>query len=865
MIARHITSHDENGMRLLGIGREIHRTPTQQALENLAMDLASREGSVIYAQQRCMDGAAISKAYHCEGRVIVDSVYFSTIEELKRLYTRTPLGDGLFFAAASTLGRPTALPSPASEALKSDASFDEFADAVNSLFPDEDALADVICALRTPILPLAVMGDMPDGEFSRKLYMALELILRSLPADAAARLDFITLCGGEGACAGLTGYTADENPECDAYISLPDGARSIDAIPSQGDYARADALLAGTLDDIMDASIAGDGAPAAAAAPAPRPRPQPKSEPQPVQPVDTDCADSPALSQIDLDKAQQTLSASLRYANSHEFRRFTTGFLHLRASMEPQLYFRYCLKYSDYLHRLDHPMCEVYDAELAALYQQPPAGLMAVQIALTLTGYPGALRGAIKHLDRAGVLDRFISDTLPRMNVGDKPEEYALTLLSIRATLKACVPDERRTLVTDSIAKAVNESLPGAIRRVSAAALCSVRDALDSLIDEEPALGEGAFDPAMSEIIDRIEFKRMDEHAEETYPALDFAYSYVRQWDGQVTDKQRAICLWGRLMSGCSDWHGCVMEGALRLRAHEPGKPRGLWALSTVFRRDVRRRAGQDSDKRVGVIITMLTALRFDSQNNWRIDELGDVLERLGDAGEGLVREFWQQVDTRVDLLPVDMLNAAHDVADGRGAQTLRPTRGRSQREDDDYADDDYLDSPRSRYAEMSTATRVAPVRGQIGLRRGALFPRGRARTHGRHARARPRIRRAAGDARLGFVQRARGQRPSIGRQARAQTRLFIRPGRSGRRPRRTKLRRRDVAVPCRKPPREEALVRGHGDAGRAGDCGHRVGGVLRRQVSEIVRSNPFRNGILIETPPAKSGFCYCNRRRNVI
>ena len=72
MIARHITSHDENGMRLLGIGREIHRTPTQQALENLAMDLASREGSVIYAQQRCMDGAAISKAYHCEGRVIVD-------------------------------------------------------------------------------------------------------------------------------------------------------------------------------------------------------------------------------------------------------------------------------------------------------------------------------------------------------------------------------------------------------------------------------------------------------------------------------------------------------------------------------------------------------------------------------------------------------------------------------------------------------------------------------------------------------------------------------------------------------------------------------------------------------------------------
>ena len=185
---------------------------------------------------------------------------------------------------------------------------------------------------------------------------------------------------------------------------------------------------------------------------------------------------------------------------------------------------------------------------------------MAVQIALTLTGYPGALRGAIKHLDRAGVLDRFISDTLPRMNVGDKPEEYALTLLSIRATLKTCVPDERRTLVTDSIAKAVNESLPGAIRRVSAAALCSVRDALDSLIDEEPALGEGAFDPAMSEIIDRIEFKRMDEHAEETYPALDFAYSYA---DERVQRLAR-LCDGGRAQAAC---------------AHEPGKPRGLHGL----------------------------------------------------------------------------------------------------------------------------------------------------------------------------------------------------------------------------------------------------------------------------------------------
>lgn len=726
MIARHITTHDETGMRLLATGREIYRTPTQDALGALAMELASREGSVIYAQQRCMDGVAISKVYHCEGRVIVDSVYFSTVEELKRLYARAPLGDGLFFAEAPTLTRAVAMPSPASETLKSTASFDEFAGAVNSLFPDEDALADLICALRTPILPLAVMSGMADGEFSRKLYMALELILRALPAEAAAKLEFVTLCGGEAPCAGLTGYAANENPECDAYISLPDGARSIDAIPSNGDYARADALLVGTLDDIMDASLADDGAPATAPAPAP----QQTNTPAPVKQTEPsiEYTSVPAPSQTDLDRAQQTLSASLRYANSHEFRRFTTGFLRLRTGMEPQLYFRYCLKYSDYLHRLDHPMCEVYDAELAALYQQPPAGLMAVQIALTLTGYPGALRGAIKHLDQAGALDKFLSDALPRMNVGDKPEEYALSLLSVRATLNACVPYEKRELVSDSIAKAVNESMPGAIRRVSAAALCSVRDALDSLINEAPELGDGAFDSAMSELIDRIEFKRLDEHAEETYPALDFAYSYVRQWDGQVTDKQRAICLWGRLMSGCNDWHGCVMEGALRLLA--PMNPVNRVDFMGFIRRYFAAMCDGGLDRtqisESVVIITMLTALRFDSQNNWRIDELGDVLERLSDAGEGLEREFWQQVDTRVDLLPMDMLNAAHEIAGARETQTLRPTRGRSR----DTYDRDYDDAPRRTRDEYQyedaeyDAPRQSTARGRAGYGSAPRFTR---------------------------------------------------------------------------------------------------------------------------------------------
>ena len=257
------------------------------------------------------------------------------------------------------------------------------------------------------------------------------------------------------------------------------------------------------------------------------------------------------------------------------------------------------------------------------------------------------------------------------------------------------------------------------------------------------------------------------------------------------------------------------------------------------------------------VIITMLTALRFDSQNNWRIDELGDVLERLGDAGEGLVREFWQQVDTRVDLLPVDMLNAAHDVADGRGAQTLRPTRGRSQREDDDYADDGYLDSPRSRYDEDDYGeSRRAGSRGRSGYgashysREDERERTGDMRARGREYDAR------AGDARLGFVQRARGQRPWIGQAPRADATIHTtRTIRTAAAADEASATRCLCAIPCRKPTREEALVRGHGDAGRAGDCGHRVGGVLRRQVSEIVRSNPFRNGMFIETPHRQKRF----------
>ncbi len=727
MIARHITTHDETGMRLLAIGREIYRTPTQDALGELAMELASREGEIIYAQQRCMDGAAISKAYHNEGRVIVDSVYFSTTGELKRLYTRAPLGDGLFFANAPRLERTYAMQSPASETLKADAPYEDFTNAVNVLFPDEDSLSDVVCALRTQKLPLAAMSDMDDVDFSRKLYMALELILRSLPAEAAARLNFITLCGGETPCNGLTGYAAGENPDIAQYISLPGGARSIDVIPSSGDYARADALLAGTLDDVMDTSLADDDVPAINV----RQISEASKEAAAARDAETEPDNGAAPTQSDLEKAQQTLSASLRYANSHEFRRFTSGFLHLRTGMDALMYFRYCLKYSDYLHRLDHPMCEIYDAELAALYQQPPTGLKPVQIALTLTGYPGALSGTITHIDKAGVLDKFIMDTLPLMNVGVKPEEYAQSLLTVRATLMACLTEDKASLVRQAIAHAVSSSMPEAVRRISAASLCSVRDALAMLIDEEPMLSDGAFDPAMSDIIDRIEFKRMDEHAVETYPALDFAYSYVRQWDGQVTDKQRAVFLWGRLMDGCNDWHGCVMDCVLRLLA--PMNPVNRVDFMGFIRRyfsamcDGGLERSQMSES--VVIITMLTALRFDSQNNWRIDELSDVLDRLDEAGEGLVGEFWVQVNTREDLLPMDMLNEAHEVAGGRGDNSLRPTRStRRQRSHDrrsDY-DDDYLEDRSRRYQDEYDNAPHTGTRSRIS---DARYPRKDERT----------------------------------------------------------------------------------------------------------------------------------------
>ena len=273
--------------------------------------------------------------------------------------------------------------------------------------------------------------------------------------------------------------------------------------------------------------------------------------------------------------------------------------------------------------------------------------------------------------------------------------------------------------------------MPEAVRRKSAASLCSVRDALAMLIDEEPMLSDGAFDPAMSDIIDRIEFKRMDEHAVETYPALDFAYSYVRQWDGQVTDKQRAVFLWGRLMDGCNDWHGCVMDCVLRLLA--PMNPVNRVDFMGFIRRyfsamcDGGLERSQMSES--VVIITMLTALRFDSQNNWRIDELSDVLDRLDEAGEGLVGEFWVQVNTREDLLPMDMLNEAHEVAGGRGDNSLRPTRStRRQRSHDrrsDY-DDDYLEDRSRRYQDEYDNAPHTGTRSRIS---DARYPRKDERT----------------------------------------------------------------------------------------------------------------------------------------
>lgn len=662
MIVRHVTTHDEHGARLLGVGRAIYRKPPHSALDALAIELAARGRCAAYSQRRLLEGAVLSKTYPCNGRTIVDSVYFSTLDELKGLYMRGPLGNGLFFDDAPWLDSTFALPPLDIAQLNSSAAPDEFAGAVRALFPDVNVLAEVVCALRTGRFPLAIIGDMAAGDLSRKLFMALQLMLRALPLDVAINMEYSTVVA-QKPCNGVNGYTMnDYDRSCSAYIYLTDSTRDLDVEPSKGDFERAEALLSGTYSRVTAARDAAD---------------------DPVEAIPAvdarDAAPDVKLTNADLERAQQALSASLRYANSADFRRFTAGFIKLRRTLGSDMYFRYALMYSDYLHRIGHPMYELYDAELASLYNEPPAGLLSSQIARTISGYPGALRGTLRHIERAGTLERFVTEAMPGTENCARLEEYPARLVAARNTLLSCLPPSRRELVTGAMAEAANREMSAATPKATAEALLDVRDALEALMRDEPALNEGVFDPLLSELIERIDFNEFDEYDERTYDALDYAYSYVRQWDGQVTDNQRAVCLWGRLMSGYGEWGGSVMQGVLKLLS--PMEPPKRDAFLRFGRRyfaalcDGGLERAQMSES--VVIITTLAALRFDSRGEWNLNELDDVLDRLDAAGEGLEREYWQQISTRVDLMPVDMLNEALSISGQRAESSLRTTMSR--------------------------------------------------------------------------------------------------------------------------------------------------------------------------------------------
>ena len=154
-------------------------------------------------------------------------------------------------------------------------------------------------------------------------------------------------------------------------------------------------------------------------------------------------------------------------------------------------------------------MYELYDAELASLYNEPPAGLLSSQIARTISGYPGALRGTLRHIERAGTLERFVTEAMPGTENCARLEEYPARLVAARNTLLSCLPPSRRELVTGAMAEAANREMSAATPKATAEALLDVRDALEALMRDEPALNEGAFDPLLSELIERIDFKRI--------------------------------------------------------------------------------------------------------------------------------------------------------------------------------------------------------------------------------------------------------------------------------------------------------------------------------------------------------------------
>lgn len=657
MIARHITMHDEHGARLIGIDRAIYRTPLHSALDALAMELAARGSCDAYSQRHIPQGVVLSKTYPFEGRTIVNSVYFDSNDALRALYERDPLGDALFLEDESLLvnAKPYALAAPDISALKSAAAPGSLAAAVRALFPDEGILSEIICAMRTGRFPLAIIGGATAGELSRQLAMALELMLRALPGDAALKMDYSTVAPSQP-LNGVNGYTMGEyDRSCSAYIYLRDSTRDLNVEPSSGDIARARALLKGDYAGVAAARSAPDDKAAPARG-------------------DGGAHADQRLSQQDLDYALNVLSASLKYANSREFRNFTRSFTRLRRTLGSDMYFRYALAYCDFLHRLNHQMHELYDAELASLYNDPPAGLLSSQIARTIGRYPGALHGTLAQIERTGSLDKFVMEFMPALGDIKLIDEYPSKLLAARNALMDCLPPGAGELAARAMAEAANREIAAAASAVTAELMLSVRDALGALMSEEPRLSEVAFDPLLSELIERLNFDELDEYDERTYDALDYAYSYVRQWDGLVTDNQRAVCLLGRLFGGYAEWGGSVMQGALELI--QPMEPRRRDAFMQFVRRyfcalcDGGLERAQMSES--VVVLTTLAALRFDSEGKWNLSELDDVLDRLDASGDSLEREYWQQISTRVDLMPMAMVDEAFGVAGERAEQALR-------------------------------------------------------------------------------------------------------------------------------------------------------------------------------------------------
>ena len=77
---------------------------------------------------------------------------------------------------------------------------------------------------------------MAAGDLSRKLFMALQLMLRALPLDVAINMEYSTVVA-QKPCNGVNGYTMnDYDRSCSAYIYLTDSTRDLDVEPSKGDF-----------------------------------------------------------------------------------------------------------------------------------------------------------------------------------------------------------------------------------------------------------------------------------------------------------------------------------------------------------------------------------------------------------------------------------------------------------------------------------------------------------------------------------------------------------------------------------------------------------------------------------------------------